>query len=55
MNKKFESKEEYNQWCEDMISKIYYSTIAMNNEGIAKAAMEIASTLHISEGDSLYE
>jgi len=52
---KFESKEEYNQWCEDIISKIYYSNIAMNNEGIKEAVMEIASKLHIPEGECLYD
>ena len=52
---KFESKEEYNQWCEDIISKIYYSNIAMNNEGIKEAVMDIASKLHIPEGECLYD
>lgn len=52
---KFESKEKYNQWCEDTISKIYYSNIAMNNEGIKEAVMEIASKLHIPEGECLYD
>jgi len=52
---KFESKEEYNQWCEDIISKIYYSNIAMNNEGIKEAVMEIASKLHIPEGECLFD
>lgn len=55
MMAKFESKEEYNQWCEDIISKIYYSNIAMNNEGIKEAVMEIASKLHIPEGECLYD
>ena len=50
---KFESKEAYNQWCEDIISKIYYSNIAMNNEGIKEAVTEIASKLHIPEGECL--
>jgi len=52
---KFESKEKYNQWCEDIISKIYYSNITMNNEGIKEAVMEIASKLHIPEGECLYD
>jgi hypothetical protein len=52
---KFESKEAYDQWCEHIISKIYYSNIAMNNEGIKEAVMEIASKLHISEGECLYD
>ena len=52
---KFESQEEYNQWCEDIISKIYYSNIAMNNEGIKEAVMDIASKLHIPEGECLYD
>jgi len=51
---KFKSKEEYNKWCEDIISKIYYSNITINNEGIKEAVMEIASKLHISEGECLY-
>ena len=52
---KFKSKEDYNQWCEDIITKIYYSNIAMNNEGIKEAVMEIATKLHIPEGDCLYD
>ena len=52
---KFESKEAYDQWCEHIISKIYYSNIAMNNEGIKEAVTEIASKLHISEGECLYD
>jgi len=52
---KFESEEEYYRWCEDIISKIYYSNIAMNNEGIKEAVSEIASKLHIREGECLYD
>lgn len=52
---KFKSEEEYLQWCEDTITKIYYSNIAMNNDGIVKALQEISSKLHIPEGECLYE
>ena len=52
---KFKSKEKYIEWCEDIITKIYYSNIAMNNEGIKEAVGEIASKLHMSEGEYLYD
>ena len=52
---KFETKEQYMQWCEDMVTKIYYANIAMNNEGIKEAVSQIASKLHIPEGECLYD
>jgi hypothetical protein len=52
---KFKTREEYVEWCESIITKIYYSNIAMNNEGIKEAVTNIASTLHISEGECLYD
>ena len=52
---KFESKEKYIEWCEDVITKIYYSNIAMNDDGIKEAVKQIASKLHMSEGEYLYD
>ena len=52
---KFETEEQYMQWCEDMVTKIYYSNIAMNNAGIKEAVSQIASKLHIPEGEYLYD
>jgi hypothetical protein len=52
---KFHNREEYMDWCDSIISRIYYANIAMNNEAIKKAISEIASTLHLSEGDHLFD
>ena len=50
---KFRTKEEYYEWCDTIITRIYYGAIAMNNEGIKDQVEEIMKTLHISEGDYL--
>ena len=50
---KFESREEYRDWCEDIVSKIYYGNIAMSNTAIGNAVEEVAHTLHCSEGVEL--
>ena len=50
---KFETLEEYDKWKDGIISKIYYCNIAMNNEGIKEAVVDIAATLHLAEGENL--
>jgi hypothetical protein len=50
---KFQTVNEYHEWCEDMVSKIYYANIAMNNEAIRDVVAKIASVLHVMEGDDL--
>ena len=50
---KFNSENEYQSWCQNRITAIYYANIAMNNGKIAETVQEIARTLHCSEGESL--
>jgi hypothetical protein len=52
---KFHDREEYMDWCDSIISRIYYANIAMNHEAIKKAISEIADTLHMSEGEHLFD
>jgi hypothetical protein len=52
---KFHDREEYLHWCDSIISRIYYANIAMNHEAIRKAVSEIADTLHMSEGEYLFD
>jgi len=50
---KFKNTDEYYQWCDSMITKIYYANIAMNNQAIKDAMAKINSVFHVTEGDSL--
>lgn len=50
---KFKNVDEYYQWCDEMITKIYYANIAMNNQAIGDVVAKIASVLHIPNGDEL--
>ena len=50
---KFESREEYSNWCENIVAKIYYADIAMSNTLVGDAVAEIAHTLHCSTGVEL--
>tara|TARA_Y100000114_G_scaffold50443_2_gene46054 strand:- start:9822 stop:10031 length:210 start_codon:yes stop_codon:yes gene_type:complete len=50
---KFETIEEYEEWKESIINKIYYCNISMNNEGIKDAVENIANTLWLGEGENL--
>lgn len=52
---KFKSLTEYYEWCDAVISKIYYANMAMNNEAIKAAVAEIANILHVCEGDELID
>jgi len=49
----FESYQEYLEWCENMVTKIYYANIAMDNEAIKDVVTEIARRNHVKEGDLL--
>jgi len=51
---RFASCEEYQRWCENMVVKIYYAQIAMNNESIKKAVAEIGAKLWLPEGLELF-
>lgn len=53
-NYKFNSREEYYKWCENMITKIYYAQIAMKDEPIREVVSEIGTKLWIKEGEELY-
>lgn len=52
---KFKNIEEYHAWCEDMVTKIYYANIAMNNQAITDVVAKISSVLHVTEGKTLIE
>ena len=52
---KFKNQEEYLEWCQTCILKIYYANIAMNNKAIKEVVAEIADTLHITEGRRLID
>jgi len=52
---KFRTINEYHEWCEDMVSKIYYANIAMNDQAIRDVVAKIASVLHVTEGNHLIE
>ena len=50
---KFKTLDEYYQWCDAMVTKIYYANIAMNDQAIADVVSKIASVLHVPNHDSL--
>ena len=50
---KFDSHQQYLEWCEAVVSSIYYSRIAMNNERIGETVDEIGRMLHVAEGETL--
>ena len=52
---KFKNLDDYLNWCEVMVIRIYYANIAMNNEAIADVVQEIARKHHVSEGEHLIE
>jgi hypothetical protein len=51
----FHNSADYLDWCESIVTKIYYANIAVDNEAIKKAVAEVASTLHMSEGQYLFD
>lgn len=51
---RFPSREAYQQWCEDMVTKIYYAQIAMNDAKIREVVAEIGIKLWLQEGVDLY-
>lgn len=50
---KFGSDHEYHTWCADIVNKIYYAGICMNNERLKEITSEVSSKLHVSEGYDL--
>jgi hypothetical protein len=52
---KFETKEDYNKWQHEIISKIYYANIACNDSKIREAVKEISSKLWLAEGEELIQ
>lgn len=50
---KFKNIEEYREWCENTITKIYYANIALNNDAIRDAVAEIATMLHVPNHGTL--
>lgn len=53
MSAKFQSVDEYHVWCENMVTRIYYASLAMNDQAIRDVVSKIASVLHVTEGNSL--
>lgn len=53
MGYKFETEEEYQIWCQSIVTQLYYANITGNNENVAKAVKEVAGMLHVREGDTL--
>lgn len=53
MRAKFETFEDYQTWCEDMVNKIYYAQIAMNDAAIRDVVHEIGMKLWLQEGVEL--
>lgn len=49
----FDSYEQYLEWCEDQVTKIYYAQIAMDNEKIKDVVAEISRRMHVTEGNQL--
>jgi hypothetical protein len=52
---KFKTREEYTRWCISVVDEIYYSSIAGNNDKVREIIHIIQETLHVSEGEDLYE
>jgi hypothetical protein len=53
-NCRFSSHDEYMEWCEAMVTKIYYAQIAMRNDLICEVVSEIGSKLWLQEGVELF-
>jgi hypothetical protein len=53
MRYKFETAEDYQRWCESIVTKIYYAQIAMNDQVIRDVVHEIGMKLWLQEGVSL--
>lgn len=53
MRARFETFEDYQKWCEDMVNKIYYAQIAMNDAAIRDVVREIGMKLWLQEGVEL--
>jgi hypothetical protein len=51
---KFESREEYNEWCNDIVINIYYANIVGNTARIAELVNSIGRMMHVIEGGRLY-
>jgi hypothetical protein len=50
---KFESAHEYHMWCADVVNKIYYAGLCMNNERLKEITSEVLRSCTLSEGYDL--
>ena len=54
MNYKFYNRDEYAEWCMQMVQDIGLAAIMANNEQVQSTVAEIQSTLHCSEDWELW-
>ena len=55
MNYKFDSRDEYTEWCVRMVQDIGLAAIMVDNEKIRDIVEEIQTTHHCSEGVELWK
>lgn len=55
MNYKFDSHDEYTEWCVRMVQDIGLAAIMVDNEKIRNLIEKIQTTLHCSEGTELWK
>ena len=51
---KFETRDQYLEWCKTVIETIHICAIAQDTEGIKQTIDSIKSKLHCNEGEELY-
>ena len=51
---KFQTREDYLNWCSIIVKRINMGRIAMNDSAVQDALDEIDSKLHLAEGQELY-
>ena len=54
MKYKFESKEEYMMWCQSIVLRLNYASIAMNTFLVKETLKEINNIMWCSEQETLY-
>ena len=50
---RFNSEEEYLDWCDEMVTRIYYANIACSSKRIQETVKEISRKLWLAEGEEL--
>jgi hypothetical protein len=49
----FKTYDDYTEWCKNCVDKIYYASIAMDDDSIRQTLAEIRRTRWIGEGEEL--